>query len=73
MSNDPPQRALGFPDGAVINAEVVITSYFNTDGKLMYCSNVGGDPNLAQVMGLCELAKISFYQEYMQSEEIEDE
>jgi hypothetical protein len=69
QKNTPPKRADGFPEDAVINCEVVITSYFNEDGKLMYCCGIGGDPNLAQVLGLCELAKITVYQIYMEEEE----
>lgn len=56
------------PPGSMINCEIVITSYFDTDGKLKYATNVAGDPNLAQALGLCELAKHAMYQSYLEDE-----
>lgn len=64
---DQPSRA-PIPDESMINCELVITSYFDTDGKLKYATHIEGDPNLAQVLGLCELAKNSIYASYMEDE-----
>jgi hypothetical protein len=63
-----PERARGIPEEAMLNAEIVITSYFDIDGKLKYATAVGGDPNLAQAIGLCEMAKITIHQTYMTDE-----
>lgn len=62
-----PVRA-DLPSGTMINCEIVITSYFDTDGRLKYATNIAGDPNLAQALGLCELAKHSIYASYMADE-----
>jgi hypothetical protein len=67
MESDSPRRG-DIPTGSVINCELVITSYFDTDGQLKYATAVAGDPNLAQALGLCELAKSTVYRSYMLDE-----
>jgi hypothetical protein len=67
MSHDAPERC-NIPDDAMINGEIVITSYFNTDGRLMYAVNITEKMNLGQALGLCELAKISIHEQYMMNE-----
>jgi hypothetical protein len=62
-----PERG-DLPDGAIVNCEIVITSYVDMEGHLKYATNVAGDPNLAQALGLCELAKHSIYKTYMMTE-----
>jgi hypothetical protein len=67
VNTQPPERA-DIPDDSLINCEIVITSYFDEDGKLKYATNIGGDPNLAQALGLCEMAKQAIYAIYMHNE-----
>jgi len=62
-----PTRA-PLPEGSIINAEIVVTSYFDQEGKLKYCTNVDGDPNLAQAVGLLELGKVLLYQTYQRNQ-----
>lgn len=59
------------PNDAIINCELVITSFFAPDGLLKYAVNITGDPNLAQAIGLCELSKQQIYDYYTENEEDE--
>jgi len=59
------------PHGSILNAEIVVTSYFDQDGKLKYCTHVEGDPNLAQAIGLLELSKTLIYESYKTDEPYE--
>jgi hypothetical protein len=65
-----PTRAQ-LPEGSIINAEIVVTSYFDQEGKLKYCANVDGNPNLAQAIGLLELGKVLLYSHYKANEPYE--
>lgn len=55
-------------DGCVINGQILITSYFDPDGQLKYVVGNAGNLNLAQALGLLELAKIAAYSDYMRNE-----
>jgi hypothetical protein len=69
---DNPARAT-IPDDVVINAEIVITSYFDSDGKLMYACRVNGEINMAQAIGLTELAKDAIKEYYLSDDNKEDD
>lgn len=72
--NVPPTRC-SLPDGAMINAEITVTSYFNPEGKLKYGVYLGGSVNEAQAVGLMELAKrniIEWYEDSTQEDEDDD-
>lgn len=62
------------PDGSVINGTILITSYFDGDGEMKYAITTSGSINLAQALGLIELAKITVYESYMSTvDEQEDD
>lgn len=71
MIGDPP-----LPDGCFINAQILITSYFDSNGDLKYVVTINGDINIAQVMGLLVLGGIATYQNYSvayEPDELEDD
>lgn len=59
MIEDPP-----IPEGALINGQILITSYIDDDGQMKYYVGVAGDMNVAQVMGLCALGAFSMFRSY---------
>jgi hypothetical protein len=61
------------PDGAFVNAEIRIVSYFNSNGNLMYSVSMGGSMNVAQAIGLLALGGIQIYRGYEIQEDDEDE
>jgi len=56
------------PRGAVVNGQILTTSYFDGVGQMKYVVNVRGEMNLAQALGLLVLAGITVYQDYMGDE-----
>lgn len=72
MIDSHPQRC-PIPDGTLINAELTITSYFDSDGRLKYGVHLEGGPNIAQALGLLELAKISIYEMFMSQTDDDEE
>lgn len=61
----PARRAPAIPDNSILVGEIVITSYMEPiRGKMMFSTNVRGDINLAQAVGLCELGKNAIVEEY---------
>lgn len=74
-SNSPPVRC-DLSDGDMINAELTITSFFDSDGKLKYGVHQAGNVNLAQMVGLLELSKrlvIASYEADIIEEEDDDD
>jgi hypothetical protein len=59
------------PNGAVMNCEVLITSYFDRHGQLKYVTSTSGDVNIAQMLGLLVLGAISLWESYMSEEPYE--
>ena len=70
--DNPPVRS-PIPDGAMIAGEIVITSYMDESGQMMYCVHCTDDLNMAQALGLCEAAKISLYNSYIATVEDGDD
>ena len=56
---DPP-----IPEGSVVNGQILITSYFDTDGRMKYFVGNDGELNLAQALGLLVLSGISLFRMY---------
>jgi hypothetical protein len=54
-----------FPEDVVIGGIIAVISYFDPDGRMRYAVQTADDSmNLAQVLGLLELGKISCYEAY---------
>lgn len=64
MIEDPP-----LPDGAFVNGQLLITSYFDSEGRLKYCIGVQGELNIAQALGLLVLGGITMFRQYEEGAE----
>lgn len=59
------------PDGAIVNGEILITSYYDRDGQMKYVVATAGNMNLAQALGLLVLGGFSVFSEYKAHEPFE--
>lgn len=51
----------------LVNGQILITSYFDINGKLKYAVHTDGDMNLAQALGLLRLADKAIFEMYEES------
>lgn len=56
------------PEGAFVNSEIRITSYFDSNGHMMFGIMMGGNMNIAQALGLLVLGGIETYKLYKEGE-----
>jgi hypothetical protein len=61
------------PDGSIVNCEISVISFLDAGGTLRFKTSVDGNPNIAQALGLIQLAGISLFNSYMETEEEEEE
>jgi hypothetical protein len=61
------------PDGSIVNCEISVISFLDEGGTLRFKTYVDGNPNIAQALGLIQLAGISLFNSYMHEEEEEDD
>ena len=61
------------PKGSFMNGSILVTSYFDSEGRLKYFTGVEGDLNIAQVLGLLVLGGITIYSQYIASEPYESD
>lgn len=66
-------RQPDLPDGSVVNGQIIITSYFDSEGVMKYCVGVDGDLNIAQALGLLDLGKLSVYRLFQKNNPDEEE
>jgi hypothetical protein len=56
------------PKGALVNGEILITSYFDKNGKLKFSVASSGNMNLAQAIGLLVLGGVSIHETYIKEQ-----